>query len=121
MVKPGKLGAGKEHVKTAASKYEKKLAKELGGTPVVGSGAFDAHKADVRLPQFLAESKMTGKKSIVISSTILSKIVREAREENRYPAVIVTIEDMPFGVAKCWTMIPTPVFASMLEDLENRK
>jgi hypothetical protein len=121
MPKPGKLGAGKEHVKTAASKYEKKLAKELGGTPVVGSGAFDAHKADVKTKTFLFESKQSGKKSIVLSSTVLSKITREAREENKFPAVIATLEDMPFGVSKAWCVVPLSVFNSLLDELERCK
>jgi hypothetical protein len=119
MPKPGKLGAGKDHVKTAASEYEKKLAKELGGVPVVGSGAFDAHKGDVKSKGFLFESKQTGKKSIVLSSTILSKITREAREENKLPAVIATLEAVPFGVSKAWCVVPLSVFSSMLDELER--
>jgi len=121
MPKPGKLGAGKDHPKKAAMKYESKLAKEMGGRAVPGSGSTDAFKGDIRAKGFLFESKQSGKKSIVLSGTVLAKITREAREEGLYPAAIATIEDIAFGVSKAWAVVPLSVFSSLLDELERCK
>lgn len=116
----GKLGKS-EHQKTAATKYEKQLAKQLGGKPVVGSGAFECARGDVSAKGFLFDSKQTAKSCITLSGTILSKISREAMEENKYPGIIATMDQMPFGVSKVWAVIPLPILSDLLNELERLK
>lgn len=122
-MKRGKLGKS-EHQKEKSTKFERKLAKDLGGQAVPGSGAFMSHKGDVKTDMFLLDSKQTavkGGKGIYISGTMLTKITRESNQENRYPGIVATIEEAPFGVAKSWALIPLHVFKSILEELEELK
>lgn len=115
----GKLGKS-EHQKTTATLYERKLAKDLGGQAVVGSGAFDCAKGDVKTKDFLFDSKQTAAKSITLSSTILTKITREAIQEGKFPGIIATI-DAPFGVSPAWAIIPLPVFTELVDELNKLK
>ena len=114
----GKLGKS-DHQKTTATKYEKKLAKDLGGSPVVGSGAFDCGRGDVKAKGFLFDSKQTSRSCITLSSTILSKISREATEEGKYPGIIATLDKTPFGVSKVWAVVPLPILSDLLNELER--
>ena len=114
MSRRGQLGKS-EHQKTAATKYEKKLAKELGGTPVVGSGAFSCGRGDVQAKGFLFDSKQIAKSCVTLSSTILSKITREAAEEGKYPGIIATLDTTAFGVSKVWAVIPLPILNELLD------
>ena len=115
----GKLGKDPEHQKTKATKYEKQLAKDLGGQAVVGSGAFDFAKGDVKARGILWDSKQTAKAGIYLSSTVLSKITREAVEEGCIPGIIATLETVPFGTAKAWGIIPLMVLNEMLAELQQ--
>jgi hypothetical protein len=116
----GKLGKS-EHQKTTATLYERKLAKELGGQAVVGSGAFECAKGDVKTKDFLFDSKQTAAKSITLSTTILTKITREAVQEGKYPGIIATVGETPFGVSPAWAVIPLPVFTEILNELNKLK
>ena len=115
----GKLGKS-EHQKEKSTKFERKLADDLGGRAVPGSGAFMSHKGDVKAKGFLFDSKQTGsEKGIYLSGTMLSKITREANEEGSYPGLIATVEKASFGTAKSWAVIPLHVFKSIMEELEE--
>lgn len=70
-----------------SQKHEKRLAKKVGGTRTVASGAFWSRKGDVRSKELLIEHKWTGKKQVTIKSEVLKKITREAILDSRIPVL----------------------------------
>jgi hypothetical protein len=118
--KPSAAKVGKqESMKARVNKHEKDIADDLGGYRQPASGALEGMKGDVKLENFLIDSKETETNSLILSSKELTKITREARECGRDPAIVATIHKLPVTVAKEWVLIPMDVFAQMLDEVKK--
>jgi hypothetical protein len=91
------------------------LAKKLNGRRVPASGAIDGMKGDVETDDFLLDSKHSGKGSIVVSGTQLSKANKEARKQGKKPALILSMESLPFGTPKEWVLMSMNDFKELTE------
>lgn len=105
-------------VKAQANAQEKKLAKKLGGIRQPQSGATDKHKGDIKLEDFLLDSKQTINNSILVTTKDLVKICHEAHQDQRDPGLILTL-NTPTHVPSEWAVIPLTVFIEVLERLRN--
>lgn len=77
--------------KKNSNKQEKRIAKELGGRRIPGSGSRWDSKGDVKTKKFLVEAKTTTHKSFSVSSDILAKVELEAVGTGRTPVVSVEL------------------------------
>jgi hypothetical protein len=84
-------------------KQEQRIARELGGSVNVASGALD-RKGDVRGPGVLVEAKWTGKKQFTVRADVVEKIVSEAWAEGRTPIVQVDLNGKHYGLVE-WDYI----------------
>ena len=64
-----------------SNKQEKRVADELGGKTVIGSGSLWGAKGDVRTEDYLIECKTTKKTSYPLSADTWLKIEREATRD----------------------------------------
>jgi len=115
MTKKGKLGPSRDR-KTDANRREQKQAQDLGGTRVPLSGALPAQKGDIRVKDFLLDSKYTCRYSLTISATQLAKINREAREAGKRPGLLLQLESPPFGTPGTWVMMPQVDFEELINE-----
>jgi len=83
--KKGKMGKDEKSLKAKVNEHEKKLAEKLGGRAQPASGAMEAHKGDIKLENFLLDSKETSTNSLIISAKDLTKITIEADGEALIP------------------------------------
>lgn len=109
------LGSAKRKTrKQEAVERERAFAKELGGIAQPNSGGGNYHKGDVKLPDFLLDSKQTDANSILVTGSVLAKISAEARQAQKDPGLILTLVT-PGLTAKDWAVIPLEVFKDLLE------
>jgi len=115
-------------------KQEKKVAKALGGRRQPGSGAFGSLKGDVKREHegfpLLVECKRTGKLSLRLEVSHLTKITNEALASGRHPALAVQFDEhIVGGVARHrgeepastdWIAVPLMTFQAMLEALGEK-
>ena len=106
----------KKSIKKQANEREKRIAKDLGGSAVPASGSLDGAKGDVSTDQFLIDSKHTSSKSMIVTSKMLNKISKEAREIGKTPALILELGEVQLGTSKEWVCIPKRVFQEMVDD-----
>ena len=107
--KRGKVSHGKAS--------EKKLAKSIGARLTPASGAIDSAKGDMKVGEFLIESKSTIHGSISLDRDFFLKIVHEAMFTGKTPALTVSFVNGD-GTPKKegeWVCIPLHLFKSMLE------
>lgn len=106
----------KENSKKAdANEREARLAKQLGGYTQPASGAIRGFKGDIKLDDFLMDSKGTVGEYLNIKTKEFVKITKESLENRKHPAIIFTFEKIAQGVSKDWVAIPVEVFAELLE------
>jgi hypothetical protein len=91
---------------------EKRAAARLGGRQQPGSGNQDHSKADIKLPDFLIESKATLAASLSIKLEWLATVSTQAAAINREPALLIQFVD---GQGRslgggAWVMVPERVF-----------
>lgn len=80
--------------KYKSNKQEKRIAKEIGGKTVVGSGCLWFAKADVRLDTLLIECKTTEKSYYSLTLSTWNKACKEALNDGmRVPVMIIDLED----------------------------
>lgn len=97
---------------------EKRVGKDLGARLTPASGAMSGAKGDMVLPTLLVEAKATIKSSISIQYSWLVKIMTEALNTNRQPAVTISFVDpqgKPLHVGD-WVMIPKTLFRELTDD-----
>lgn len=101
---------------------ETKLAKDLGAKLKFASGAVPGFKGDMETDKFLIEAKSTVNGSMSLKHEWLAKISREARLDDKLPALAVSFtkgDGNPFPSGQ-WVCIPLNVFKEMcLRDEEN--
>ena len=105
------------------TEQEDRIARITGGKRVMGSGASDYSKGDVRDVQigeidFLLECKKTSKKSISIKWDWLKKISKEADEQECEPGLAFEIQggDNDPIAERDWIAIPVRVFEKIKND-----
>lgn len=113
-----KLGK-QESMKSRVNRHEKEIADKLGGFRQPASGALEGMKGDVKLDDFLLDSKETDSNSLILSSKELTKITREASECGREPAIVATIHKLPVTVSKEWVLVPMEIFAQLLDRVKD--
>ena len=84
--------AKKGTTKYKSIKQEKRVAKELDGRTVIGSGAL-LDKADVKSDIFLIECKTTAKNFYPLSLATWKKIQKEALKIGRTPLMYIDFND----------------------------
>lgn len=100
-------------VKKQSQKNERQIAKKLGGVTTPGSGAFEGHKGDIKLKDFLLELKETNNLSIPILAEHLMKIRKEAIQTGKEGCMIYkfnTVKELP----KEWILIPLDLFRELI-------
>ena len=112
--KTTRVGSEPRSKKARTLEHEQSIADRLGGKRQPASGAMLGHKGDVKLTDFLLDSKETVHASIIISGKDLTKITREADGEGKIPGLVITIERVPRTVATEWVMIPLDSFGDLL-------
>lgn len=86
--------ARKGTTKYKSNKQEKKVAKDIGGREVIGSGCLWFAPSDVRVEDFLIECKTTANDYYILSHKTWEKIVREAISDGmRVPLMHIQLED----------------------------
>jgi len=74
----------------ASVSQEKRIAKDVGGRRVAGSGSLPGLKGDVKDPEgWLLEAKQTEKPRYSLTLAVWRKIEREALQKGKQPALIV--------------------------------
>ena len=113
------LGGKKRNLdkKTKVNNHERALAKELGGKRQLASGATAKEKGDVKTPEVLYDSKETIDNKVTITAEVLAKITYEARQVNRYPGLLITLQ-VGLQVEKEWAMIPLGYHIMLMEELK---
>jgi hypothetical protein len=108
-----KIGKKNKTAKQKARQTEEEIASQLGGRVQSNSGAGMRNKGDVKTRDFLIESKETSFDSYRLDLLTLAKISREATEEGRTPALVITL---PAGVGtpKRWAVIPFDTFTELV-------
>jgi hypothetical protein len=92
-----------------------KLAKDLGGDRVPGSGCFAGRGGDVQLEKYLIESKFTKALSYSISIRTLRKIKLEAAEAGRSPILVLELSGGQMFEEERWAMMPYEDFKKLIE------
>ena len=116
------LGSSKKRktsVKALANAHEKELADKLGGIRQPASGAIPGFKGDIKVDNFLLDSKQTTNNSIVVSTRDLTKISEEAQQEGRLPGLVLTLST-PIHISREWAAIPLEVFQELLKCCEMK-
>jgi len=117
--KPGKPGLGSKKKRTQkqrVNQHEQDLADKLpGGQRQPNSGALPHAKGDVKLDNFLLDSKETEGGLLNVAAVELTKITRHASEAGKTPGMVLTVKRVPATVPSEWVMIPLTVFAQMVE------
>lgn len=102
--------------KNVGIKAEKRASTRFGAKVQPGSGALQGAKGDFKSESILFESKATEAASLSVKKAWLDKIVKEARETNREPALVVQFVDIE-GVPKTngsWVLIPERLLKELL-------
>ena len=79
---------------------EKRLAKEVKGKRVAGSGSHWSSKGDVRTDTFLFEVKTTEHNSYAVGLKTLNKIIRESQNVGKIPVLMLNIKGSKFIVLR---------------------
>jgi len=79
-------------------RYEKKLAKKLGGRAQPASGALPFFKEDIELGKFLIQVKRTDKKQYTLKAKDLKDLVRHAVKIGKEPVMIIFMDGKPWSV-----------------------
>lgn len=114
---PG-LGKPDQSKKSRANNHEKVLAKKLKAKRQPNSGALPAHKGDIKTCSVLFDSKETIDKKITITAEMLAKISMEARQINRQPGLIISLE-VGLTVEKEWAIIQLDYYGTLVEELQG--
>lgn len=116
---PRKVNSGQlrnDSVKERSKKNERKTASKLGGQTTPGSGAFEGHKGDIKLTDFLLEMKETENKSISILIEHLLKITKEANATNKDGGMVYKFINTPPNMEKEWVLLPLSKFKELIEE-----
>ena len=70
-------------------RQEKKIAKDVGGRRVAGSGSMPGNKGDVKASGWLVEAKQTLKARFPLTLQLWRKIEREAFKASKTPAMVI--------------------------------
>lgn len=76
-------------------------------------------KGDVSSELLLTECKTTGKASISLKQSHLIKISREAKQEMKSPAMVLSFPVMPNGVENDWLVVPLGVWEKLYGRLRD--
>lgn len=123
-----KFGSNKKRAegKTKYNNHEYELADKLGGTRQPASGALAHRKGDVVIDdgifsanRYLFDSKESEGSTIILTGKDITKICREASDENKHPGLLVKIGKMADTTPKEWVAIPIEVFAALLERIRE--
>lgn len=110
-----KIGDNKSRKKKANDR-EKDQAEAIGATLRPASGATDGRKGDYDLGRFLFDSKHSSSNSIIVGGKDLTKITREANDERKNPALVLSLDKVAFGTSKEWVLVPMEVFSEIVKD-----
>jgi len=104
-------------VKSISLKNEKRLSKEIGFNLTVGSGnrPWISQKGDGNKGHFIFECKETDKASISINKVDVLKIVAQARDIGKDPAIVMSAYGLPDGIPKDWVAVPSDVFSYIID------
>lgn len=96
---------------------EKKLAKSIGARLTPASGAIDSAKGDMKVGEFLIESKSTIHESIKLDRDFFLKIAHEARFSGKVPALSVSFVNGDGSPRKEgeWVCLPLSVFKTIAD------
>lgn len=110
-----KLGSSKPSSRKARElEREKQIAEKLDGVAQPASGSA-GHKGDIKLEHFLLDSKSCTTVSLILPLTEITKIVRDSDNEDKVPALYITLERVPSTVPAEWVMLPATTFQAMLD------
>jgi len=80
-------------------RFEKKLARRLGGRPQPASGAFPFHREDVVAGECLIQVKRTDKQQYTLKVSDLNKLVVNAVKAGKSPLLILWMGGRQWVVA----------------------
>ena len=114
------LGSAKKRsIKANENDRERKLAEKLQGQRQPASGALPSHRGDIKLDNFLLDSKAAlTATSITVTGKDLVKITSEADGEMRYPGLILSLDKIK-ACESTWVVIPLSAFYKMV--VENKQ
>lgn len=70
-------------------RWESRVAEDIGGERVIGSGATDRFKGDVKSNDYLVECKWTGGNAYRLTATLWHRVSMWGRNEQRTPVVAI--------------------------------
>lgn len=98
------------------TEQEEDAAELIGGQRHAGSGALSDLKSDASSDEWQLEAKQTKAKSFRIELSVLDKIVREARTQDKAPMVHIRFTDIPEHnhiVPEDWILISAEKFSAI--------
>lgn len=112
----------KPRIGDAGRLSETRLAKDIGAQLRPASGAVEGIKGDMITKTHLIEAKSTTGRSISVQHAWLGKITKEARDQNKRPALALsfTNENGKPAPAGHWVAIPLQDWLDMVARLEEK-
>lgn len=104
-----------EDVESTWNKQERELAEVTGGRRTAGSGN-KLDKGDVVTASFRYEAKSTDKESISIKLDWLEKIVSEAINTGKSPALAIHFSKAALPCGKDWILIERELFLEKFDE-----
>lgn len=92
--------------------WEEDVAKALGGTRVVASGATNVYKGDVKTDGLIVDCKYTKGISYTLRAPMWQKMLEWGRNEGRDPMLAVRCLDK-LGNCCEYAVVPEPLFCEM--------
>ena len=91
MTLPAWFEQQKQDQNRRSKKQEQKIAKEVGGRRVAGSGSSWRQPGDVKNNTHLIEAKFTDKDSYSLSANTWEKVQADAHRQGKEPAMVVEL------------------------------
>ena len=112
----GSLGS-KKSKKKVSQMQERRVAEDVGGHAMPGSGSIDGFKGDVVCNDFIVECKFTAQKAYSVKTSELNKISRESFERDREPLFLVRFDKGVSSIYEnTWVLVPDTVFSAFFDE-----
>ena len=119
---PKFMQEAKQDNKSRSARHEKRLEKVLRSKTTLNSGALPelSNKGDLRDSLFVWQAKLTKSDKITLSSEVIVELCRQASLTGLMPAICTTLEGLDDHIEKDWVIIPSSVFAELIDIYKSR-
>lgn len=103
--------------KSRSVDHEDRLQDVLRSKATPNSGALPeiSYKGDLQDELFVWQAKLTDKNYFKVTEEVLVELKRQASLNSKWPGVALTLEGLASHMEKDWVMIPSSVFAELID------